>query len=86
MNNLNKTLLPLSNVEEDILKRFEADTHAERRLSRLLLEHARNELQERARQRGDWSLVRELIAPTEDSRAERMLEHHISLIYEEISD
>lgn len=89
--NMNEKMFPLSSVEECILKRFETKiaekcgTVVERRFSRLLLEHARDELKERARGRGDWSLVRELTSPEAGSRAEKALETHIRTLFEEMN-
>ena len=85
-----KALYPATPVEIKLMEDFVSlpegteMTDDQKRYARLVLEDARAELCERARGRGDWQLVHQLMNPTEGSRAERMLARHMRTVADEI--
>ena len=85
----NKRLIPLNQFEEPIVDAFERQIQKggdriSRPKSRYIFEQARSELRDRARERGEWSLISELYKPEPGSKAEKLLSLYMRTLYEEV--
>lgn len=83
-----KKKFDLTEHEELIVRNFECrleknSIRISRVVSRYILEISREELLERARERGEWELIGQLYNPVPASRAAELLSLHMRTLYEE---